>query len=197
MSFTEAVVQRCFVKRYSWKFPKIHRKTPVPGFSNIWRKYACKSKTLVSIGIYVVAKTVDEIYVLSINKIYSYFSFVFSVVSIKVDLLKIRKIIQLLWNSSSPCKNRRKENNTFFCHSLLHFVLFKKRNYQVFLKWLWYLSIAIVISVGCIVIAKEYGPWNNANTIEDIFLLVKNGNKKHQKKCKVCSYCFLLAIWLP
>ena len=26
----EAVVQRCFVKSCSWKFHKIHRKTPVP-----------------------------------------------------------------------------------------------------------------------------------------------------------------------
>ena len=26
----EAVVQRCFVKKLFWKFPKIHRKTPMP-----------------------------------------------------------------------------------------------------------------------------------------------------------------------
>ena len=41
----------------------------------------------------MVAKIDDEVYVLSIIKIYSYFSFIFSVVPKKVELLKISKVI--------------------------------------------------------------------------------------------------------
>ena len=44
----------------------------------------------------VVAKTDDEIYVLRTTKICSYFSFVFSTVLEKVELLKISKVMQLL-----------------------------------------------------------------------------------------------------
>ena len=43
---------------------------------------------IVSTGVDVVAKIVDEVYVLSVIKIYGYFSFVFSVVPKKVELLK-------------------------------------------------------------------------------------------------------------
>ena len=53
----------------------------------------------------MVAKTDDEIYVLSTIKIYSHFSFVFSAVSKKVKLLKILKVTKLL---------PRYENGTYF-----------------------------------------------------------------------------------
>ena len=43
------------------------------------------------IGVDVVAKIVDKFYILI--KIYSYFSFIFSVVSKKVELLKISKVM--------------------------------------------------------------------------------------------------------
>ena len=46
---------------------------------------------IVFIGVNVVAKIVDEFYILI--KMYSYFSFVFSVVSKKVELLKISKMM--------------------------------------------------------------------------------------------------------
>ena len=46
---------------------------------------------IVYIGVDVVAKIVDEFYVLI--KMYSYFSFVFSVVSKKVELLIISKVM--------------------------------------------------------------------------------------------------------
>ena len=46
---------------------------------------------IVSTGVDVVAKTDDEIYVLSSIKIYSYFSFVFSVVSWSSSCWKYRK----------------------------------------------------------------------------------------------------------
>ena len=64
------------------------------------------------------AKSDDEIYVLSTIKMYSYFSFVFSTVLEKVELLKISKVMQLLWKSLPPCKNGRKGENKFF--SVLH-----------------------------------------------------------------------------
>ena len=42
---------------------------------------------IVSVGVNVVAKTDDEMYVLSIIKIYSSFSFVFSVMPLKIELI--------------------------------------------------------------------------------------------------------------
>ena len=44
------------------------------------------------LGVYVVTKTDDEVYVLSIININSYFSFVFSIVPKKVELFKISKV---------------------------------------------------------------------------------------------------------
>ena len=46
-----------------------------------------------SIRVGVVAKTDDEVYVSSTIKMYSYFSFVFSTVPKKVQLLKISKVM--------------------------------------------------------------------------------------------------------
>ena len=46
----------------------------------------------------MVAKVDDEVYVLSIIKIYGYFSFVFSAVQKKVKLLKISKVISYFEN---------------------------------------------------------------------------------------------------
>lgn len=46
---------------------------------------------IVSTGVYVVSKTDDEMYVLSIIKIYSYYSFVFSIVPLKIELKRIWK----------------------------------------------------------------------------------------------------------
>ena len=51
---------------------------------------------IASTGVDVIAKTDNQIYVLSIIKICSYFSFVFSVVLKRVELLKRLKVIQLL-----------------------------------------------------------------------------------------------------
>ena len=62
----------------------------------------------------MVAKTDDEIYVLSTIKIYSHFSFVFSAVSKKVKLLKILKVTKLL----PQYENGREEDNKFIIFSL-------------------------------------------------------------------------------
>ena len=48
---------------------------------------------LFSVEVDIVVKIDDETYVLSIIKIYSYFSFLFSVVPKKVELLKILKVM--------------------------------------------------------------------------------------------------------
>ena len=50
-------------------------------------------KIMVSIGLDGVSKTDDESCVLSTIKVYSKFSFVFSVVPKKVELLKISKMM--------------------------------------------------------------------------------------------------------
>ena len=47
---------------------------------------------IACLGVHVVTKTDDEVYVLSIIKINSYFSFVFSIVPKKIELLKISKV---------------------------------------------------------------------------------------------------------
>ena len=62
----------------------------------------------------MVAKTDDQIYVLSTIKIYSHFSFVFSAVSKKVKLLKILKVTKLL----PRYENGREEDNKFIIFSL-------------------------------------------------------------------------------
>ena len=62
----------------------------------------------------MVAKTDDEIYVLSTIKIYSHFSFVFSAVSKKVKLLKILKVTKLL----PRYENGTEEDNKFIIFSL-------------------------------------------------------------------------------
>ena len=87
---------------------------------------------IASTGVDVIAKTDNQIYVLSIIKICSYFSFVFSVVLKKVELLKRLKVIQLLSKYLLPWKNCRREENQFFGQSALHLNVFQKRNYQVF-----------------------------------------------------------------
>ena len=46
-----------------------------------------------SVRVGMVAKTNDEIYVLSTIKTYSYFSFIFCNLSKKVELLKILKVM--------------------------------------------------------------------------------------------------------
>ena len=54
----------------------------------------CFSRLVISsILVGVVAKTGDKVYVSSIIKIFSYFSFVFSTVPKKVQLLKILKVM--------------------------------------------------------------------------------------------------------
>ena len=85
-----------------------------------------------SIRVGVVAKTDHEIYALSTIKIWSYFSSVFSTVQKKFELLKIWKVIYLLWKMLPPCKNGREEDNYFFSQSLLHSVVFQIGKYQVF-----------------------------------------------------------------
>ena len=47
---------------------------------------------MVLTGVDVIAKTDDEVYVLIIIKIYSYFSFVFSIRLKKMEFLEISKV---------------------------------------------------------------------------------------------------------
>ena len=136
-------------------------------------------------------KTDDELSVFHFVQIYSYFLFVFSVVSKKVQLLKILKVMQLFWKFLLPCKNRRKKGNKFFGQSLLHHVVFQKRYYQaseVVLK-----SVPYNCLIGCNLIVLGYQPGNTANTTVDLFLLVKNDNKNTEKNVKFFQTLFLSA----
>ena len=84
-----------------------------------------------SIRVGVVSKADDDVlHVLSTIKTYSYFSFVFSFVPKKVDLLEIAKVMWLRWKSIRPCKNGREEENKFFSQLWLHPVVFLKRKCQ-------------------------------------------------------------------
>ena len=102
---------------------------------------------------------------------YNYFSFVFSIVPKKVELLKILKVMQLLWKfyfSVSP-------SCTLF--------FFNKENIK-------FSEVALVVVhcnclIGCIMNVRAYRPWNNANTTADTYFLVENGNKNTETKCKV------------
>ena len=136
-------------------------------------------------------KTDDELSVFHFFQIYSYFLFVFSVVSKKVQSLKILKVMQLFWKSLLPCKNRRKKGNTFFGQSLMHHVVFLKRNYQaseVVLK-----SVPYNCLIGCNLIVRGYQPGNTANTTVDLFLLVENDKKNTEKNVKFFQTLFLSA----
>ena len=69
-------------------------------FRKFWLNYINKQKrqeylrsVIRSIRVTAVAKTDDEIYILSTTKIYTYISFIFSTVPKKVELLKITKVM--------------------------------------------------------------------------------------------------------
>ena len=69
-------------------------------FRQFWLNYLNNEKrqeyqraVISPIRVIAVAKTDDEIYILSTTKIYSYISFIFSTVPKKVELLKITKVM--------------------------------------------------------------------------------------------------------
>ena len=124
-----------------------------------------------SIRISVVAKTDDEIYVLSIMKIYSYFLFVFCIVLKRVELLKIAKVMQLLLKSLLPYKNGIEEENKFFGQSLLNSVVFRNRKCYVFGSSFGSCPLPVPdwLQYDCMGISA-------ANTIDDIYSLVDSSN---------------------
>ena len=94
-------------------------------YKNSQKKQTYFSRLVTSsIRVGAVTKTDDEFYVSSTIKMYSYFSYVFSTVPKKVQLLKILKVIQLLWKILPRWKNGREEHNKFFGQSLLPPVVF-------------------------------------------------------------------------
>ena len=69
-------------------------------FRQFWLNYLNNEKrqeyqraVISPIRVIAVAKTDDEIYILSTTKIYTYISFIFSTVPKKVELLKITKVM--------------------------------------------------------------------------------------------------------
>ena len=73
-----------------------------------------------TIRLGVAAKTDIEFYVSSSIKMYSYYSFVFSTLAKKVQLLKTSKVMWLPRKSLQPWKKGREEDNKFYGQSLLH-----------------------------------------------------------------------------
>ena len=86
----------------------------------------------------MVSKTDDEMYVLRIIKIYSYYSFVFSVVPLKIQLKKYRK---LLCRSLPPGKIVDKKK-IIFLSVLTAPCSFQGKRLPSFVKYPWYLAIA-------------------------------------------------------
>ena len=87
-----------------------------------------------SIRVEVVAKTIDEIYVLStIAK------------SKKFELLKISKVMWSLLKLLRQLRNGRTEENKFFSWSLFHSLEFQKRKCQVF--WSSFCSCIAILAV--------------------------------------------------
>ena len=71
----------------------LHFKQSQLNYISNWKKKNEPIKLEIAfLGVYVVTKTDDEVYVLSIININSYFSFVFSIVPKKVELFKISKV---------------------------------------------------------------------------------------------------------
>ena len=89
---------------------------------------------LNSIRVGTVVKTDDEIYVLGTIKIYSYFPFVSSTVPKKVELLKISKVMWLLWKSLLSCKNGREKGGKKFRLVLIASCCFPEKRISSFLK---------------------------------------------------------------
>ena len=113
----------------------------------------------------MVVKTDDEIHALSIMKVYDNFSFIFSALPKKIELLKMSKVLQLFENPYHHGKSVDKKRIIFFRQSLRHLVVFHKIKYQVFRSSF---DIHCNRVIGCIVICHRYWPRNTTNTTADI-----------------------------
>ena len=122
----------------------------------------------------MVFKTNNEIYVLSIIQIYSYFSFAFFVLPRKWSCRKYRKRYSYFENHYCHAIIVDKRMNFLFSRYCT--LLFSSKENIKFSE------VALVYAhcnylIGFIMFAPGYRPWNTANTTVNIYLLVKNCNK--------------------
>ena len=122
----------------------------------------------------MVVKTNNDIYVLSIIQIYSYFSFVFFVIPRKSSCQKYQKRCSYFENHY--CHAIIVDKRIIFLFSRYCTLLFSSKENIKFSE------VALVYAhcnflIVFIMFARGYPPWNTANSTVDIYLLVKNGNK--------------------
>ena len=146
-------------------------------YINNWKKAKEEHLRLVTtaIRVGVIAKADDEVYVLSIMKIYSYFSSVFSTEPKKFELLKISAVMKLFWKSLPPCKNGREEDNSFFRSVLIASCCFQEKNIKFSEVALASVHCNCLIS-SCLMIAWRSRPWNATNTTAVVYFLIEKSN---------------------
>ena len=137
----------------------------------------------------MVSKTDDEMYVFT--KIYSYYSFVFSVVPLKIELKKYRK---LLCRSLPPGKIVNKKK-IFFLVSAYCPLLFSRKNITRFCK------VALVpvhcnCLICCIVIPRDIG-LEILPILQQIFTCFSKAAIKTLRQNVKFVQTFLSTIWLP
>ena len=129
----------------------------------------------------MVAKNDDNIYVLNTIKICIYFSLFFSTALKRVELLKILKLMQLLWKSLPRCKNGREDEIKSYGQSLLHPFVFQKENIKFSEATL--VAVHCNFLISCIMILWGCRPW--IPILQRIFnCLSKMANKTLKQNAK-------------
>ena len=117
--------------------------------------------------------------------IYDYFSSVFCILPKKVLLLKYRKWVSHLKNRYHYAKVVENARINFSISPYCTLLFSRKENFKFF-----EVALSAVLyngPVGCIMNVWGYQHWNTANTTLNIYLLLENGHKSTQTRCKVCS----------
>ena len=116
--------------------------------------------------------------------IYDYFSYVFSIVPKKILFLKYGKWVSHLKNRYHYAKVVENARINFLISLYCTRLFSRKENFRFGVDLSGVLCNG---AVGCIMNVWGYQHWNTANTTLDIYLLLVNGHKSTQTKCKVCS----------
>ena len=141
-----------------------------------------------SIRVGVVSKADDDVlHVLSTIKTYSYFSFVFSFVPKKVDLLEIAKVMWLRWKSIRPCKMVEKKRINFSVSSDCTLLCSWKENVKFPAEGL--AAVHCNCPISCIITVSEGRPENTTNTTVDIYLS-ETTIKTLKQNVKFVQTCF-------
>ena len=116
---------------------------------------------------------------------YHYFSSAFCILSKKVLLLKYGNWVSHLKNHYYYAKVVENARINFSISPYCTLLFSRKENFNFF-----EVTLSAVLCdglVGCNLNMSRYQHWNTANTRLDIYLLLENGHKSAQTRCKVCS----------